>query len=233
MLQKVIPEKYKGAAYKLKQKLLGSYFNKSYSQEGEDMVLHRMMGSVKNGFYVDVGAHHPLRFSNTYFFYQKGWRGINIDAMPGSMDIFKNKRSRDINLEVAVAEKTEELTFYIFEEPAINSFDAELSEKRIENGNKLIEKRVIKTKTLEQILDENLPKNQTIDFISIDVEGLDLMILKSNNWEKYRPNIVAVECLGFDLVSIQNDNVYKFLITKGYSLVAKTVNTCFFQVDKS
>jgi FkbM family methyltransferase len=233
MLQKIIPEKYKGAAYKLKQKVLGSYFNKSYSQEGEDMVLHRMMGSVKNGFYVDVGAHHPLRFSNTYFFYQKGWRGINIDAMPGSMDIFKHKRGRDINLEVAVAEKPEELTFYIFEEPAINSFDADLSEKRIKDGNILVEKKVINTKTLEQILDENLPKNQTIDFISIDVEGFDLMILRSNNWSKYKPNIVAVECLGFDIVSIQNDAVYKFLIAHGYNLVAKTVNTCFFQIAKS
>ena len=230
MLQKIIPNKYKGAAYKLKQSILSSYFNKSYSQEGEDMVLHRMIGNIKNGFYVDVGAHHPFRFSNTYFFYQKGWRGINIDAMPGSMDAFNAKRSRDINLEVAVAEKPEELTFYIFEEPAINSFDKELSEKRIQNGDRLIEKKVIQTQTLEQILDKNLPPNQTIDFISIDVEGLDLMILKSNNWKKYSPKIVAVECLGFDLISIQNDAVYKFLVEQGYVLVAKTVNTCFFQI---
>jgi FkbM family methyltransferase len=229
MLQKIIPNKYKGAAYKIKQTLLSSYYNKSYSQEGEDMVLHRMLGNVKNGFYIDIGAHHPYRFSNTYFFYKKGWKGINIDAMPGSMKAFDNKRNRDINLEIAVAAKPEELTFYIFEEPAINSFDIELSENRIKNGNKLLSKKVIKTQTLEQILDNHLPTNQVIDFISIDVEGFDLMILQSNNWSKYSPKIVAVECLGFDLISIQNDAVYKFLTDRDYQLIAKTVNTCFFQ----
>ncbi len=229
MLQKIIPNKYKGAAYKIKQTLLSSYYNKSYSQEGEDMVLHRMLGNVKNGFYIDIGAHHPYRFSNTYFFYKKGWKGINIDAMPGSMKAFENKRNRDINLEIAVAAKPEELTFYIFEEPAINSFDIELSENRIKNGNKLLSKKVIKTQTLEQILDNHLPTNQVIDFISIDVEGFDLMILQSNNWSKYSPKIVAVECLGFDLISIQNDAVYKFLTDRDYQLIAKTVNTCFFQ----
>ena len=229
MLQKIIPNKYKGAAYKIKQTLLSSYYNKSYSQEGEDMVLHRMLGNVKNGFYIDIGAHHPYRYSNTNFFYKKGWKGINIDAMPGSMKAFENKRNRDINLEIAVAAKPEELTFYIFEEPAINSFDIELSENRIKNGNKLLSKKVIKTQTLEQILDNHLPTNQVIDFISIDVEGFDLMILQSNNWSKYSPKIVAVECLGFDLISIQNDAVYKFLTDRDYQLIAKTVNTCFFQ----
>jgi hypothetical protein len=75
------------------RKLLGyqepePYLNQSYSQEGEDMVLYRTFETVKEGFYVDVGAHHPDRFSNTYKFYKQGWRGINIDAMPGGMDPF-------------------------------------------------------------------------------------------------------------------------------------------------
>lgn len=231
MLGKLIPEKYRNSVYKIKQSVLGSYFNKSYSQEGEDMVLHRMIGNIKNGFYVDVGAHHPKRFSNTYFFYKRGWRGINIDAMPGSMDSFKSTRPRDINLEVAVSDTPAELNFFIFEEPAINSFDVKLSEERINKGHKLLRKQIIKTQTLDQILTNHLPQNQKIDFLSVDVEGLDLMILKSNNWQKFKPQIVAVECLGNDVISIQQDETFKYLTNYGYALIAKTVNTCFFQLQ--
>ena len=66
-------------------KTLWPFGSLCYSQEGEDMILGKIFSGQKHGFYVDVGAHHPLRFSNTYLFYLKGWRGINIDAMPGSM----------------------------------------------------------------------------------------------------------------------------------------------------
>lgn len=69
--------------------MLNGFYTKSYSQEGEDMVLNRYFQGKNSGFYVDIGAHHPKRFSNTYFFYKKAWCGINIDAMLGSMDRFK------------------------------------------------------------------------------------------------------------------------------------------------
>src|SRR5580700_9536062 len=96
----------------------------SYAQEGEDMVMRRFFESrATPGFYVDVGAHHPQRFSNTYFFYRQGWRGINIDAMPGSMKAFETLRPRDINIEAAVSAEHQSLTYAIFNEPALNSFD--------------------------------------------------------------------------------------------------------------
>lgn len=74
----------------------------SYSQSGEDRALYRYFERQDNGFYVDVGAHHPFRFSNTCIFYARGWRGINIDAMPQSMALFRKYRKNDINLEVAI-----------------------------------------------------------------------------------------------------------------------------------
>ena len=74
----------------------------SYSQEGEDRILQRLFENQTPGFYVDIGAHHPRRFSNTYIFYKQGWRGINVDATPGSMFLFRVFRKRDINLEIAV-----------------------------------------------------------------------------------------------------------------------------------
>ncbi len=83
----------------------------SYSQEGEDMVLRRLFEQKTVGYYVDVGAHHPKRFSNTYYFYKRGWRGINIDAMPGSMKLFNKMRPRDINVEIPVSSGEGEILY--------------------------------------------------------------------------------------------------------------------------
>ena len=87
------------------------FARRCYSQEGEDMILQRMFGQRREGFFVDVGAHHPFRYSNTYLFYKKGWRGINIDATPGSMREFEKYRPADINLEVAVSQTPGEFCF--------------------------------------------------------------------------------------------------------------------------
>ena len=101
---------------------------RSYSQEGEDRILARLFESSGQGFYVDVGAHHPMRFSNTFLFYRRGWRGVNIDATPGSMRLFDRYRSRDTNIESGVGLTTGVVPFYVFNEPALNTFDRELSE---------------------------------------------------------------------------------------------------------
>ena len=106
VIKKLIPVQVKWALEKLFDFLRWDPWQvRSWSQEGEDMILHRIFGGKKSGFYVDVGAHHPKRFSNTYFFYCHGWRGINIDAMPGRMKLFNQWRPKDINLEMGVAEK--------------------------------------------------------------------------------------------------------------------------------
>ncbi|MFM6072225.1 MAG: FkbM family methyltransferase, partial [Dolichospermum sp.] len=155
-----------------------------------DLILARFFEKEKNGFYVDIGAHHPQRFSNTYYFYLKGWSGINIDAMPGSMKIFDDLRPLDINLEIPISDKSEILTYYEFDEPALNSFSLPLSQERIKTSNyKIIAETQLKTQTLAEVLDKHLPPEQTIDFLSIDVEGLDYKVMISNNWDKYKPKV--------------------------------------------
>lgn len=129
--------------------------SRSWSQEGEDLVLRRIFCEKSNGFYVDVGAHHPKRFSNTYHFYQLGWSGINIDAMPGSMNLFKKWRPRDINIEVGISKQKGVLDYYVFNEPALNGFSTYLSEQRNSRSNNCIIKEVImvEVKPLYEILD--------------------------------------------------------------------------------
>ena len=204
------------------------WINYSYSQEGEDMVLKRIFDN-KIGFYIDVGAHHPKRFSNTHLLYKKGWKGINIDALPGSMKLFNKIRPRDINLEMGVAEVEDMLNYYVFNEPALNSFSEELSKERDKFKDQYFIKEVIKVKVkrLDTILDTHLLNNE-IDFLNIDVEGLDYDVLKSNNWHKYRPRFVLVEIINSSLHDLDNHPIVKYMKEKNYSMYAKQVYTIFF-----
>jgi FkbM family methyltransferase len=205
------------------------YSLKSYSQEGEDMILRRLFEKQQRGFYVDVGAHHPKRFSNTYFFYKKGWNGINIDAMPDSMKFFNKIRPRDINIEKPIFDEKKLLKYYAFNEPALNGFSKELSEERAsKKGVKLLFTKDIETITLEEILNVNLPKNKSIDFMSIDVEGLDYTVLKSNNFNKFRPKAILIEIIGSSLSDIDNSEISNYLKNYNYSIYAKAVNTVIF-----
>ena len=205
------------------------WVQKSWSQEGEDMLLRRIFGK-KIGFYVDVGAHHPLRFSNTHFFYRKGWRGINIDAMPGSMQAFKKLRPRDINLELGVSNHNINLDYYIFNDTALNSFSVKNFERIILSENNYHLKKVIKIKTkkLSEILDEYL-KDRKIDFLNLDVEGLDLDVLQSNDWAQYRPTFILVEAQSSSLHNIDQNKIVQFMKQSGYNIYAKQVNTVFFK----
>nr|MBP8708277.1 FkbM family methyltransferase [Caldisericia bacterium] len=154
------------------------------------------------------------------------WRGINIDAMPGSMKAFERKRPRDINLEIGVSGKEGEMTFYMFDDPALNGFSMEISKDRDKNSNfEIIEERKIKTYPLSKILDKYLPKDQKIDFMSIDVEGLDMIVLESNDWKRYSPRYLLVECIGDTVEDIMQDKIYRFLSEKGYKIVGKTYRT--------
>lgn len=206
---------------------ISKYKNLSFSQEGEDRILSRYFEGQSHGFYIDIGAHHPFRFSNTYLFYKEGWKGINIEANPDIFHLFNKYRNQDININQAVGLEGQSLNYYKFHEPALNSFDKEISQKRINEGWKLKEIQALSITPLEHVLDKHLPKNQSIDFMSIDVEGLDLEVLKSNNWEKYRPKIVLVENLGNQC--IDQDPIYIFMIGHGYSFLSKTINTLFFK----
>ena len=207
-----------------------NYGTEIFSQEGEDIILLRLFGDQRKGFFVDVGSHHPIRFSNTYLFYLRGWSGINIEPNPGIIKEFNRVRPRDINLELAVSNEGNELTYYIFNEPALNSFDKELSLKRDGSQDyKIVNQVQIKTYRLESILDEHLPIGQKIDYLTIDVEGLDYDVLLSNNWDKYKPTYVLTEEIGFDLCNAGKSKIYNFMIEKKYNLICKTCSTLLFQ----
>jgi len=218
------------------------YAGTAYSQEGEDRILFSLFSllNIKSGFYVDVGAHHPYKYSNTCLCHKQGWRGINIDASAEAIAVFRKMRPKDINVDVGVGEKSEMLRYYVFDEPALNTFDAKVAQNVVNNSPyRIIEERIVEVMPLSQILDIYLPKRQQIDLLTVDVEGKDLDVLKSNDWARYVPFCVLVEFHsgfdqkeGFSFDEVLASETTKYLQSKGYSVFAKTLNTIFFIFKK-
>lgn len=202
--------------------------NICYGQDGEDLILKRLLGSKKRGFYVDVGAHHPIRFSNTYCFYKQGWRGINVDAMPGSMIEFNRLRSRDINIECGVGTASDALSYYRFNEPALNTFNLVEAKQKNTGTYQLLDSIPVRVERLDTLLDRHLPVGQEIDFFSIDAEGNDYEVLQSNNWERYRPRFIVIETLRTDLLGLNKCPITQLLLSVGYKPTSKVYNTTFF-----
>jgi FkbM family methyltransferase len=210
--------------------ILHGHAARHFSQEGEDIVLQRIFEGRGPGHYVDVGAHHPRRFSNTCLFHLQGWTGMNIDPNPEAMQLFQSERPRDINLQVGVSNVPGTLTYFIFDEPALNTFDSPLAEKRVkETRFRIVDRKTVPVERLDALLSRHWPVDWAIDFMSIDAEGFDLKVIQSNTWEKYRPTYVLVECLGASLDAIDGHPVHALLIEKGYKVYAKTVNTFFYR----
>lgn len=206
-------------------------YEHSYSQYGEDSVARAYFDArpKDSGFYVDIGAHDPIVYSNTYFFYRRGWRGINIDATPGSMRSFQQLRPRDINLEIAIAEKEEELTFFVFKDQPLentsNPKHAELVAAKYGGTPRPVS---VTARPLRDVLADHLPPSMEIDLLSVDVEGLDAVVLRSNDWDKYRPKLILVEAFVTNIEEIRQAEVYELLRRYGYSLYAWAPWTLFF-----
>ncbi len=199
-----------------------STFNLSHFQFGEDMLLRGLTQDIDQGFYVEIGAHHSVYISNTYHFYCRGWRGINIDAIPGSMESFKVLKPRDINLEACITpSENSETKFFTFEQSAFNTCDSVMAKQAISQGAKLAKKITLPTTTITKILDTYLSKETQIDFMSIDIEGLDEQILMSNNWNRYKPTILLFEKHFVKLTEIEQLLIMEYIANFGYELVAK------------
>ena len=210
-----------------------TYIKKSFSQESEDLVLFELaqFKNFHNGFYVDVGAHHPLRFSNTAIYYQRGWRGINIDATPGSMSEFRKARPKDINLECAVSNDCRERLFYVYNEPALNGIDCDRTSEFAGSQFKLLKTIPLQTSTLKSILDTHAKNLPSPNFLSVDAEGHDLEVLQSNDWQIYKFEWVLCEFKIENVSSIASDPIYAFLNGMGYRLKAFTGRTGIFGIS--
>tara|TARA_Y100000992_G_C21231819_1_gene475890 strand:+ start:39 stop:746 length:708 start_codon:yes stop_codon:yes gene_type:complete len=213
--------------------LKNKYFikRKSYAMDGEDIAIDLFNKKREKGFYVDIGAHHPIQRNNTHLLFKKGWEGINIDVNQFSIELFNFLRPNDLNLQIAVSDKDGEISFFYQKEfSQLNTTDREIAKENFQG--KFLEKKV-KCQTIQNLLDNSKYKNKKIDFLNIDVEGAEIKVLNTLNFKIYDPSLICIEILGYrDLnleqreIQIKNSQIFKFLENKGYKKVWSGQSYC-------
>ena len=185
---------------------------KCYSQYHEDLIIDSLMQCKDNGFYIDIGANDPIELSNTARFYQRGWSGINIEPNPELYRRLAESRKRDINLNIGIGEKETELTFYNVSAHTLSSFNKQAAIRAAKEFHEhLVGEQKIKIQPLRHIF-AAYTGGREVDFMSVDAEGYDYIVLKSNDWQKFRPKIVMVE------MNKDYDNINKLLNCLDYEL---------------
>ena len=201
MLKRFIPTAWHYALSNLKRSLIGY---RKYAQFGEDAVLAELFKDTPRGVYVDVGAHHPYRYSNTYLLYKKGWHGINIDPNPHTIALFEKARPQDKNICCGVG-AAGTLTYHQFSDPAVNTFvPAEAQKWKGKSFLTFLGTREVEVKPLSALVDG------PVDLLTVDAEGMDLEVLQSYDW-RYVPRVVVIE----------GERSHGFLTQKGYHLHAR------------
>jgi len=186
----------------------------TYAQYNEDVILLALLHDVKQGYYIDVGANHPVRDSVTFLFYQRGWRGVNIEPVKELYDQLVKHRKRDVSLNCGAGSKRGTLTLREYTETQGHSTFVDLV-KTDHDVSEPYHDYDVEVKALAQIIKEQ--GNPHISFLKIDVEGFEYEVIKGNDWEKYRPEIVCVEANNVkqDWSQILTDHAYTLFIFDG------------------
>jgi FkbM family methyltransferase len=164
----------------------------SYAQNGEDVLLRRVFGDKREGFYIDVGANDPVTASITKHFYDLGWSGVNVEAAPMLAARLRHARPRDLTLNLGISNRKGTATFYEFpmEFCGLSTFAEEEAERHRVAGYPFVEK-TIEITTLEELCDEYA--KGPIDFLNVDVEGHEREVLEGGAFTRHRPVVVVVE----------------------------------------
>ena len=194
--------------------------NEHLGEFGEDIFIRRFFKNEIKGFYVDIGCYHPIKGSLTYYLFKKGWKGLNVDLSKVSVDLFKISRPRDYNINAAVTDFDGDTSYY--ESGVINQQNSLISE----NEKKKIKVKAYKLNTLL-----NDFKISQVDYLNIDVEGNELKVISSFDFEKFQPKLISIEQNVYNSEKLFDDECHKFLSAKGYFLTSKIGVTCIY-LDK-
>ncbi len=163
----------------------------SYSQNAEDVLLWRALGHIAHGFYLDVGANHPVEHSVTKAFYDAGWRGINIEPLPSYQSAFREQRLHDINLAIAAGATNGSIA--LFDVPAVQgwaSSDRSVAEAHRADGHAVTE-LTVPVRTLTSVCEQYV--SGPIHFLKVDVEGFEGEVLKGMDFARWRPWVLVIE----------------------------------------
>ncbi|WP_405295859.1 FkbM family methyltransferase [Algibacter sp. Ld11] len=209
---------------KIKTKLidfLGAKLNISFARAGDDLQLMKLINNSTPGVYVDVGSWHPKKASNTYFFYLRKWKGICIDPNPELKELYSKMRPKDIFVNAGVGKSDSSMEYYMFSESSINTFSSDFIERN-NLTSKIVKKIEVPVYSLKEILGKHISSTDRLDFFDIDVEGLDLEVLKTNDWNLYRPKVIVIET-DLPIKEDIDSEIVKYLEAKDYRLLGKSI----------
>lgn len=191
-------------------------FLKNGSQFGEDKYIIELFDRNFKGKFLDVGCYHPIRHNNTYKMYKNGWSGMNIDLNPLTIDLFNFMRPRDININSGVSDtEIEKKLYFIDELNTQNTLDNNqlnfLKDHHNIKDSEILEKK-IKTRNLNNILDDY--KFYNIDFMNLDIEGHELKVLETLDFNKINLKYLCIEMIEHNRESILNNEKIKDLLSK-------------------
>ncbi|MFD3259454.1 FkbM family methyltransferase [Paenibacillus lentus] len=212
------------------------YLKKSYSQSGEDSILAyiiRGLGiSPDKVDYIDLGANHAREMSNTYYFYSMGAKGVIVEANPELIPELKFYRHRDIILNNCIdVISGKNVDFYLFNGDGLSTSDYNMAQNycNVNSELEITGKTIVRTITLPEILDTYFAKGPTI--LSIDIEGKEMEILESIDFNKYRPLLIVTEMIEYDTklsYRTKNEKIKQWLESKDYDEYAYTgINSIF------
>lgn len=164
----------------------------SFAQNYEDVLLNRIFFKRQSGFYLDIGAHDPVHMSITKHFYDKGWRGINIEPVKHCFEKFLIQRPQDVNLNIAVCGKSKFGKFYELSKPAMSTFNEKFAHDACTKLGLTFKTYQVSQRTLQDICQQYC-SGKEIDFMNIDVEGMENEILLGADFNSFRPLVLITE----------------------------------------
>jgi FkbM family methyltransferase len=209
----------------------------SYSQSGEDLIIDYFFESIgiKQPAYIDIGANQPEKGNNTYLFYLKGSRGICIEPDITLIPALKKVRPKDLILNLGISMVAEDFAdFYFFKEHyhTWNTFSKDDATKKSEESGLSFYSSKVKLDTINSITQRY--HFEKVNYLSIDVEGLDLEVLKSIDFGRIKPELICVETIAFSMTNTlrKNQVAVDFMLSKDYLVYADTnLNTIFCRKD--
>jgi len=187
----------------------------SYGQFGEDAVLQALVPATP-GFYIDIGSGHPILGSNTYALYELGWQGILVDPVRANIELARRIRPSDTSIHAAIGMSDSTVIDFIeFEVYQYSTTSESRAAEVTALGHKIAARYEVEVLQLRNILPDEIPAGPTV--MSVDVEGEEMSVLESNDWDSFRPDVLLVEDLNPPIQ--RKTPVSEFLSSKNYELV--------------
>ena len=205
----------------------------TYAIEAEDLIVQRLFQAVVSkklsgpGYFLDIGAFHPINHSNTYLLYLDGWRGVNVEPNPDTFEDFARYRPEDRNINIGISDRASSLLYHRFQDPLVNGFFSQAHvDMLVERGYIYLGSEQITCVGINDFLAANV--NTEIDFLNIDIETNEGVVFAEWNWRDFKPKVICAEIFAVGVADVLESPVARILSQNDYVLVSRVFHSAFF-----